>query len=360
MVPASPVTGRRRVVLTAVFVLSLSVVSVRGAICESIAVIPTTGDVGPALLASATDNLRELCAGRGHGQPPAELVRGVVADEISGRDHRTILGSLGVDLLLVSKANAVPDGIDLELAFFHPDAGEVCAQSRRVSRASALPQLRAVAGRALDLLAEGSCRPPPEAEAAPPPVIERTSRIRMKAFVLSFMPTMGLTALGLGLTSVALNSSNLSDEPGTGLMISGTAIAGLGVSVGPSLGHFYSGNARYGWIGTGGRLALTGAGLTLALGGGSSLCWSTEYCEPDDDDCCPDQDLAWDRFRGGLALCAFGALWALVDIVLTPILVRDPRRKHPAGRKIEAAVIPTAWRSPSGDSAFGLAVVSAF
>jgi hypothetical protein len=356
MVPASPVTGSRRVALTAVFVLSLSVVSVRGAMCESIAVVPASGEADPSLLDTMTDELRRLLAERGHEQPLAAVIRGVVADGIAGRDQRTVVGALGVDLLLVPRATIVPEGVALDLAFVGADGEARCARSRIASRASALPQLRAMARRAFDLLAEGSCLAQPETAALPPKVAtEKTSRTRMKAFALSFAPTLALATLGFGVAFGMLQND---------AMIAGVVIAGSALSVGPSLGHFYSGNTLYGWIGAGGRLVHAAAGTALVWYGVTHVLWSTEYCIPEgeeghDDRFCDDGNADAMLFSG-LVIASFGALWALVDIVLAPILVRDSRARRPDPPRAGVSVTPAAWRSPSGDSTFGLVVVSAF
>jgi hypothetical protein len=336
-----------RRLLLAPFAALLLALPAKGAERVSIAVLPPSGDAGLELLASAHDDLRRACDERGFAQPSVDAVRAATQDESLSSDPRKLAPRLGVDLLLVLRAGLAADGIDLEIRFVKKDGGEVCVESRHASRASALPQLRAMAGQALDGVASGSCpemRKPAVAVASAktgePPPPDRTT-----ALILSLVPTAGGTAIGFGLAFGTFEK---------GSVAFGFALAGLTLSVGPSLGHFYAGDTFYGLIGTGGRALHFAAGMTLVWFGRSFL-HSTEYCDPNCDG--GSENL---MFIGGLTLSVLGTAWAIVDFVLAPYAVKDPEIEKTGKSKTEISLFPVAWPAPSGGTAYGLAVVSEF
>jgi hypothetical protein len=190
-----------------------------------VSVEPPTGDVEPALLA-------EL------GAALADVVAGAAA-------------AYGVDASL--RVEAIASGEEVVVAMeLRPAAdSEPLRASRTVAAPAAVAQARILAreliraaapGRtALALEETGPSTGKPTTARSLPPLDSPYDRSR--AFWLSFAPTLGGIALGVGFIGLgAALDANL------GLLAAGSAISGLAIAVGPSLGHFYVGNyAQAGW-----------------------------------------------------------------------------------------------------------------
>ena len=169
-----------------------------------------------------------------------------------------------------------------------------------------------------------------------------------RGFLLSLIPTLSGALLPPLYWGIVLSGGAL--VPDATLVIS-VIILSTGVTLGPSLGHFYAKRTRYGLVATGSRLLGYGAAFGLFMLG-------AVYVMPDsEDDGTHSGPGAALSFTGAGILTAGMLTWGIYDIVTVKRAVRKENERR---RKISAVILPCLVLSAKRQPVPSLAIVGRF
>lgn len=331
-------------------ILGLAMLTASRVASATVVVAEPTGDAGPAFLAEVKASLETVAA-----EAPPET-----------------------NAELRSSASNNEAGWDLVVALVPNDGRETIRETRIVSKASALPQARAMGRAAIRALvatppAPIASKPKIEETAIAEAVAESLSELspslkteteacavdttpqrynRKAALLISALPTSLLVAGGSVLFGVGW-------VRGEEFLITGGVVVGTALIFGPMPGWFYVGRWRHTLLMSTLRIGLVGTGVfsfIMWLNQGES---NSDVCNIGDDET-TSQDCSHNPFGMIYAASAFAAT-VFIDIIDIALLGRAADRANEQYRKsLEVRIAPVAWANRSGRTAFGLAFNGTF
>jgi len=292
-------------------------------VAAAVVVAEPTGDADPALLAELKTSL--------------EAVVSEMAPDF--------------DAEMRSSAANGDAGLELVVELVPGEGKEPIRETRIVSRASAMPQARAMGRGAIRTLvaetAPGVAIAQQKSVAPPlPPLHEMYSR--HKALVMTIVPTVLLPLVGAGILSLGFLAVDSNEAVFWACVVSGSTIAAGGLIFGPTFGYFWVGRWRHALAMSGLRLALLGTGVTsLFFTIVGSMCDYDENC-------------------GANPMWALLSATSLTASLLTGIIDASfvghaaDRANERYRRSLQVTVAPVAWTNGSGERTFGLALNGSF